>query len=414
MVAIVAAFDRMASLPLWPGFEPGRVPLAIFDGRDTFLIRHPTPPRAAVRVSTVPIIDRQSGRDPSLTANSRAVLSGEQTATLIVDPARRRTADEDGAILIHEAFHVYQAERHPTWEANEAELFVYPFGDAAVLRERYLEERALARALAAPINEARCWANEVLAARARRAAILADGALAYERSIELKEGLATHVQNRASRRPAAVRRFEPEHVRDRAYAVGAGLAALLDRLTPGWSVLLERGDATALDPLLARAVTAASARCAWPPGEQDEADRRAREGAATIARSREEARRAFDQLAGWRIVVTSGAEPLWPQGFDPLNVRQLGTGAILHTRFLDLKNGSAAVQVLGHTTLSEAAGTHPLFQGVRQLTIAGIATEPDAQERGDRVELRAEGVTLDARGALERDLARRTLRVRLR
>lgn len=412
LVAIVAAFDRMAARPLWPGFEPARIPLAIFDGRDTFLVRHPSPPAGAARVSADPPIDRLAGRDPALNANTAAVLGGSPTATMLLDPAHRRAPEVDGATLIHEAFHVYQAAHHPTWTGNEVELFTYPFGTPAVLRERILEERALGRALAAPDPEARCWAALVRAARARRFALLSKGAADYERRTELKEGLARHVQDVAAGARVSLRRFEPEQIRDRAYVIGAGIAELLERLEPGWSGALERGQAADLDQLLARVRPDRAEVCAFSPAEQADADRRARTDADEIVRSRALARDAFDAASGWRVIVTAGREPLGPQGFDPLNVRQVAPGAVLHARFVKLGNAAGTVEVLGHPAMSEAAGAHPLFEGVRRLTIAGLAREPTAEVRGDRLHLEAAGISLDLRGArLDRDPAGRRLLV---
>lgn len=404
LLAIVAAFDRMGARPLWPGFEPAGIPLAIFDGRDTFLVRHRSPPAGAVRVSADPPIDRLAGRDPALNANTAAVIGGATTATMLLDPAHRRAPEVDGAILVHEAFHVYQAARHPTWTGNEAELFTYPFEAPAVLRERILEELALGRALAAPDAEARCWATLVRGARARRFALLSKGAADYERGIELKEGLARHLQDLAAGQRVSLGRYEPEQIRDRAYVMGAGIAELLQRLEPGWSVALERGEAADLDQLLVRVRPDGGQTCAFSAAEQAEVERRARSDADAIARSRAQAREAFDATSGWRVIVTAGKEPLGLAGFDPLNVRQVGPGAILHARFLKLGSAAGTVEVLDHQALSESAGAHPLFEGVRRLTIAGLAREPSAEVRGGRLHVEADGVALDLRGArLERD-----------
>jgi hypothetical protein len=42
--AIVAEADRLAARELWPGFDPRTVPVAIHDGEQTLLFRHPSPP----------------------------------------------------------------------------------------------------------------------------------------------------------------------------------------------------------------------------------------------------------------------------------------------------------------------------------------------------------------------------------
>lgn len=41
---VLAAYDEMAGRELWPDFDPGSVPLALFDGDITWLFRHPSPP----------------------------------------------------------------------------------------------------------------------------------------------------------------------------------------------------------------------------------------------------------------------------------------------------------------------------------------------------------------------------------
>ena len=417
---MVAAFDRMTAHPLWPGFEPARIPLAIFDGRDTFLVRHPSPPRGARRVSESPPIDRLPGRDPAITANSSAVIGGVPNATLLLAAGQERSADQNGAVLVHEAFHVFQAARHPTWNGNEAELFTYPVDDPVVLRERDLEERALVRALAAGEPGTSCWASVALEARGRRFARLGEGAIGYERGTELKEGLARYLQNRAAGEKASIVPLAPEQIRDRAYATGAALAELLDRAAPGWRETLEAGRAASLDQLLAARLAArtgpaaAAPPCGWSPAETADADRRARTAAAGVGRGRADARRAFDAAPGWRLVVTAGREPLWPQGFDPLNVRRVGAGALLHTRFLKLGNQSGTVEVLGHTSLSEAAGAHPLFKGVRRLVIGGLDREPSARDQAGALTIDADGIALVLRGArLERDPERKELRVRV-
>ena len=43
-VSIVSEMDALAAEPLWPGFQPKAVPLAIFDNDTTWLFRHPAPP----------------------------------------------------------------------------------------------------------------------------------------------------------------------------------------------------------------------------------------------------------------------------------------------------------------------------------------------------------------------------------
>jgi len=41
---VMAEFDREAATGLWPGFEPQKIPLALYDGKKTWLFHHPHPP----------------------------------------------------------------------------------------------------------------------------------------------------------------------------------------------------------------------------------------------------------------------------------------------------------------------------------------------------------------------------------
>ena len=86
--------------------------------------------------------------------------------------------------------------------------------------------------------------------------------------------------------------------------------------------------------------------------------------------------------------------PLWPQGFDPLNLEVLEDG-LFHGRFLRLGNDAGAVQFMDGSgadasALTTAAGEHPLFNGVRRVEIAGLS-EPAVTRDGSGVRLAAAG-----------------------
>jgi hypothetical protein len=418
--ALVAEADRMAARDLWPGFDPRTVPVAIFDGRRTWLFRHPSAPEGFEADPEHPGVRIFPGRHPSVTANTSTSLGGIQTAVLLLDSTRASRA-AFAAELIHESFHVYQHRRHPGWTANEAELFTYPADDGEALAWRRLETEALRRALAAASGAASaCWTREALGARARRFARLPPGAVAYERGIELVEGLAEYVEYRA--RNVAVRVASPraeypaDAVRQRGYAVGLAFARLLDRFAPAWREDLERRDSTALDSLLGVAVRGradSAASCAFGAAALEAARRGAAGDVAALRDQRVAVRRAFLARSGWRLVIEEEHSPLYPEGFDPLNVQRLADGEVLHTRWLKLGGPAGTVEVMGRAVLTRAAGTHPLFQGVRSLTVTGLPEEPAVTEADGRVTIVAEGVRASLVGVVvERDEGTRILRVR--
>lgn len=403
---IERAIERIArEVDLWPGYEPLTVPLAVFTGESTYLFRHPAPPEGftAIPGDAGHVFD---GRYPAVTANSSAEVGGMSTATLLAAGARADlSSTEQAAVALHEAFHVYQRAHHPGWSANEGDLLLYPVADSRLLALRRLESVALGHALDAesPATSA-CWARRALEYRTRRFALMESAFADYERRSELNEGLAAYVQLRAAGHstveiPAAG--FPAAAVRERSYVVGPALAILLDRLRPGWQAELESSDDAVLDHMLESAAApdaaASDEPCEIEPAATADLERTATADAAAVLAQRRDRRTAFDARGGWRVVVEAPPEePLWPQGFDPLNFARVD-GGVLHTRFLHLGNDQGELQAIDEKAadieaLTEAVGPHPLFNGVRRVTVAGLS-EPEVTSAEDGVTIAAPGLT---------------------
>lgn len=404
--AVVAEIDRVgASGVLWPGFDPRRVPLALFNGRNTYLFRHPNPPPEFVSLSSRQGVYAFSGRHESVTANAPAKLGGVLTATAMLAPAARRTVREHAALVIHEAFHVFQRERHPNWGANELELFVYPFEDADALRLRRLETLALARAETARAKrDAACWAWAAIRLRAERFKRIPTGSVGYEQGTELNEGLASYVEahaaGRARRAGLPPEDFPAGEVRRRAYATGRTLATLLDRFAPDWKRKLEAGDKSPLEVALGLALPSTGPRrCEATPLQLRDATERARRDVAALVARRETLRRDFLARPGWKLELIVEGSPLFPQGFDPLNVERVGAREVLHTRYLKLGGGAGFVEVINRSSLTEGAGAHPLFNGLRRLTVTGLASEPAVAESGGKTTITADNLKAEFTGA---------------
>ena len=424
--AVVAEVDRIAATQtLWPNFEPRRVPVEIYDGQTTRLFRHPAPPPEFISLSSRQGVWAFPGRHETVTGNAPAKLNNVLTATVMLHPGDKASLREHAALVIHEMFHVHQRERHPKWQGDELELFVYPFEDAELLALRREETETLRRAEAARgAKGGACWARLALTARSARFARLSKGAQAYERASELNEGLARYVQARAAARHTAnlpADDYPAEDLRTRVYATGHALALLLERFMPAWTARLEAGENLSLDELLAAALSQESSpvnnaasstsskspvsSCALPQSFAESARRRAKVEVASLNERRATLRREFEAQAGWKIIITAQAgAPLWPQGFDPLNVHRLGQREVLHTRYLKLGNEAGAIEILDRRSLTEGAGAeHPLFNGVRQLTLAGLAAEPATEEAEGKTTITAANIKGEFRGArLER------------
>lgn len=403
LFAVMDEIDRVAASELWPGFDPRAIPAAVYDGRNTLLFRHPRPPVGFVSLSSRQNVWAFAGRHESVTANAVVEMGGVRTATALLAPDRKRTTRDAAALLIHEMFHAFQRERHADWQANELDLFAYPFDDAEALRLRRLESDALRRAAAPGASRsAPCWASAAIALRRARFARMPKASVAYERASELNEGLAAYVEARAAGRRGSglpVREFAAEGIRQRAYLSGRALAVLLDRFSPRWKQQLEAGEKRSLDELLEAAQPRAP-RCEVPTSQQEAARLRARDDVAKLSAEREAARRDYLGREGWRLVLTSAdAAPLWPQGFDPLNLRRTGKAELLHTRHLKLGNDAGAIEILGRAAITEGAGEHPLFNGVRRLTVAGLPAEPAVEESAAGIKVTAADLKAQFRSA---------------
>jgi|SRR5687767_7406500 len=396
---------RLASRPLWPGFDPAKVPLAIFDGERTFLFRHPSPPPEFRRVADRPETAVVAGQHPLVRANTSVAIGDARTATLLLDATEEAPVRESAAVAVHEAFHVFQADRHPKWGGNEVDLFTYPMDEPVLLQRSRLETEALRRSLAEGERAAACWAAAALDLRRARFSQLGESGALYERGTELKEGLARLVETRArgasSRDPVfPASEFAAADVRSRSYAVGHAFGLLLDRFAPGWESKLEAGAGETLDALLSGALSTrkASRPCRFTSQETARALDGAKRSLELARLTREAVREDFFR-AGWKLVVLSDDEPLSPQGFDPLNVERLAPGEVLHSRWVKLGNSRGSLEVLNARAVTESAGRHPLFEGVRRVTVSGLPEEPAVRESPSGVAFEGKGVAGEFRGA---------------
>lgn len=409
-VAIEHEVERIAAAStgektLWPGFDPLKIPLAVYDGERTFLFRHPAPPEGFKPVpGAPPATCAWQGRYEAVTANTNSEIGGVGTATLLLSgPQASVSVGRLAAVAIHEAFHVFQRARHPAWSANEVDLFTYPVERVDLLVFRRLKTEALRRSLVAEDTaSATCWARRALAMRGKRYLRMDAAFRAWERGTELNEGLATYVEARAAGRRGVEfppGEFAPAEVRRRAYSTGLAFALLLDRFAPGWPAGFEADDTRTLDGAL-EAALGPGETCEFGEDVLTKTTEQARADIAALEAERTSRLAAFEGKPGWRVVVEAvGDGLLWPQGFDPMNVERITAARVLHTRFLRLGSLTGRIEVMNAEALTEGAGSHPLFQGVRRVVVTGLA-EPVVTDEDGIVRLRAPGLTLGFKGAV--------------
>ena len=418
-VAVAQTVDSLAGEEMWPGFDARRVPLAVYDGINTYLFRHPTPPDGFVMLDSGGVFV-YAGRHEAMRANTHTMLGDVSTATVLSERGSERDARVLGGVAIHEAFHVFQRQRYPDWSANEVDLMVYPVEDAGLLAMRRKETEAIRRALANDEGGSRpaCWVNTALRWRTTRYSRLAAPFVDYERGISLIEGMARYVQNRSlGSGPPEVPRdgFAAADVRARQYVVGQAMAVLLDRFSPGWIDGLRGDGMVSLDSLLTGALLQTQyGACDLTADEQSDIEETAvRDVRAYVAFREAEGTRFRDQPGWTLVVIAADGEPLWPQGFDPLNVLRTDTSEVLHKRWLKAGNDAGTIEILDRASLTTGAGTHPLFNGIGKIVVTGLDAEPTLGERDGEVAISAAGVTGTFRAATT-ELQGQTLVVRLR
>lgn len=407
-VALVSRAKEIASqTELWPGFDPNGIPLAFFDGKRTILFAHPHPPEGfqEARIGGVPahVFD---GRHSAVAGHSAVELGGVVTATLLLDRLPELGLDELAAIVIHEAFHVYQLQNPEVWPfGNEGDRLRYPVTDPGVMAQRLFEIRALRRAVESESFDDRVgWAKRAAQARRERFAMLEPAFVKYERETEMIEGMASYVEAAAVSRTQV--RLDEAHVGDvrrTCYGAGHALGALLDALSPDWKAQINRRVYTWLDEALAAALDGYGRIPAreFSSAERSELLERGRAEAQRLSDERAEREAEFEARPGRRlIVIAGGSGPMRMNGMDPSNVRLAARRhGVIHTRVLFLRAGESRIEMyrdegVDIEALTEGVGPSPLFDGIHRAVFS--LREGDWRVSADGGTLKVNGGGIEA------------------
>ncbi len=392
--AFVRTLDATAQHRLWPGFNPAGMPIALFDGEKTILLRHPSPPPEFSPLPDHPGALFCNGRYPALVSNRVAEIGGVLTGTVLATP----DSSIHGTLLacVEEVFHAFWRPRHPSFRPDEMVRYGYPIDDPENLQRLIAEDEALARSIEAATDSAATgWAAAAFRIRAERTAALPGDVRAYETAQETMEGTANYVSRLSlGETPAQtaerLREARPaDGIRWRFYDSGAAVCLLLDRVVPGWKARSEQEPALAIGALLSaelarRGVTPAK----FSAAEADGFRVKAAERLADLSRSRQQLRADVLARPGTRVLidVPVGSAPLHVERFDPINLAILDKGEVVHANYLTLRGESGSVEVsnpgfvrrsfAGAVSLAVSGGRHPIAGGVRRITVVGIRNAP--------------------------------------
>lgn len=138
--------------PLWPGWMPRHTPLALYESDRAYLVGHPAPPPDYSPIASS--LDRPVWAGPPLAemvANTASVVAGCLSAVVSVPPRDRMDAEALARLILHEAFHVHQAEALTALLGVDAaamgSMACYPEGDPENNALAMVENRLLIAAL---------------------------------------------------------------------------------------------------------------------------------------------------------------------------------------------------------------------------------------------------------------------------
>ncbi len=399
------ALDAAARQPLWPGFNPSAMPIAFFDGKETFLVRHPSPPPEFFPMPDRPEILVFSGHYPAVVANSTRMIGGVRTGTVLALPGQ----DSHGTLLasLEEVFHIFWLPRHPSFRPNEMVRYEYPVDQPENLNLLIAEDEALARSIEADSDsQAAAWGAAALQIRMKRTASLPEEVRVFENALEAREGTANYVSRRAAGETVAqtverLRRARPaDGIRWRFYDSGTALCLLLDRFMPDWKRRSEEDATLSPADLLSAALTQRRSQASvFSAAETAGFRTKSAKSIAALKETRAQLRADVLARLGARVViqVAPEADSLMVERFDPINLSILDKGEVVHANYLTLKNESGSVDVsnqafirgafAGTVSLTEPGGIHPIRDGIRRLTIVGISADPAITREKDAVKV---------------------------
>jgi len=416
--AIVRALDKAGARHGWPGFSSSDLPIALFDGEKTLLLRHPSPPPEFKPMPDRPGVFVSPGRHPGVVSNSTREIGGVRTATVLATPGQN--IRNILLACVEEVFHVFWLTRHTSFRPDEMARYAYPMTDVDNLGQMLAEDEALARAVEARSDDAAAaWAAVALRIRRERTPKLTEDARRFETALEMMEGTANYVARFAlgeepGETSARLRKGRPaEGIRWRFYDTGASLCFLLDHFDREWKARIDREPDLTIVDLLAAAVTRREVEPrAFSDTEVAGFGARATSDVADLVGRQRRLRAELLERPGAHVVieVADGTEPFRMQRFDPVNLLVLGGGEVAHPNFITLSSSSGTVEMTnagfargsfaGTVGITGAAGAHPLSDGVRRLTIVGVEGAPRVTRDEGTVTVEAPGIRVMLRGAV--------------
>ncbi len=388
---------RIEKNSLWPGFFPAEIPTAVYDGVNTYLIKHPSPPEEFKPFEQKKGVHVFKGQHTQVRGNSRVQINGVWTATSVLRTHSRLTGERYSlqnmaGIIVHEQFHVFQRIEHPEWRPNDGYLFNYPHDTPDMLAFRMMEVEAFRRAAAAQEpKEASGWAREALTWRDKRHDLLNDALAQYEGELQRFEGLAEYIEcvsgdKDLSQMPVDPG-FAPGAIRHLGYILGRWMAAILDKLKPGWKDIMESDEMEYLHEILESALSSSDQTYLFSDSDQESFFQKAREAVANRKGIVQKLREEFESQSGYRVEIVAERSPLRLRMFFADRTEALTRKELLHMSLLMLQGDKGSVSIRDLKSITENDGS---IQVVK-LTVAGIEEKPMIERIEGKIMVTAKG-----------------------
>ena len=397
--------NRIEKNSLWPGFCPAEIPTAVFDGVNTYLFNHPSPPGEFMLFEGKKDVHVFEGQYGQVRGNSRVQINGIWTATSVLRTHSRLTGERYSlqnmtGIIVHEQFHVFQRKEHPDWRPNDGYLFNYPLDTGDMLALRMMEIEAFRRAATAQEpKDVSGWAREALRRRDKRHGLLDDALAKYEGELQRFEGLAEYIEYVSGDKELSQLQvdpgFAPGAIRHLGYIIGRWMAVILDKLKPDWKDVVESGDTEYLHEILESALSSSDPTCQFSASEQESFFQKARDAVANRKSVVQRLREEFESQPGYRIEIVSDSSPLRLRMFFADRTEALSQRELLHMSLLMLQNEKGVVSIRDLKGITENNGS---AQVVR-LTVTGMEDKPIIERIEGKVKVTAKGFQAEFTGA---------------
>lgn len=388
---------------LWPGFEPAKSPVLVFDGSDTYLFHSQNIPEGFIRMETHPGVSRFKGQHPQVRGNSAIRLGETWTATSVLSASSRRTGEQYGlkdlaGIIVHEQFHVFQRTRHSRWRQNDGLLLRYPEETAEALFLRRKEKEAFQRAVVSrEKTDVAGWAAAALRCREERMAGLPAPFIQYENELQRTEGLSDYIERVARgldplNASNMTNGIAPAGIRDLGYVEGRWIAMILDKLQPDWKAALEKDDTLFLENILREAVKASPGDTrSFEPGEIESLRAAATTDFSAWQQKKKAEIEAYAARPGYRLEIEAAARSLAIRIFEPLEIELLNDGGVFHRMIFAAGNETGSLRIADHPCLTWFDNS----LRVTRLAVNGLKQAPEIDEAGKKITLKSDGCTIE-------------------